>query len=243
MEASGMGQGTGGDGGQQGDGQQGGEQGQGGPDLAALQGTLAQHGETLESMREFMQELRQAQGQETDPQQEQQADLDLDLSYLDPAVAAGMDPDALSQQLQQTISQAADQIADRKVNERIGPVEQQMNEMRRSQEVTALVGEFPELGEADTAQQVLSAAASLAQQMGRPELGEEPSFWRLTYLAGRAADAAQEEQGDVPAPASLESGAGATPGGGGGELGDLIVSGGMSGRQGAGVLPFGPGQR
>jgi hypothetical protein len=157
MEASGMGQGTGGDGGQQGD-QQGGEQGQGGPDLAALQGTLAQHGETLESMREFMQELRQAQGQETDPQQEQQADLDLDLSYLDPAVAAGMDPDALSQQLQQTISQAADQIADRKVNERIGPVEQQMNEMRRSQEVTALVGEFPELGEADTAQQVLSAA-------------------------------------------------------------------------------------
>jgi hypothetical protein len=70
--------------------------------------------------------------------------------------------------------------------------------------------------------------------MGRPELGEEPSFWRLTYLAGRAADAAQEEQGDVPAPASLESGAGATPGGGGGDLGDQIVG----AHRGASVLPF-----
>jgi hypothetical protein len=245
MEASGMGQGTGGDGGQQGD-QQGGE-GQG-LDLAALQGQLTQHGESLESMREFMQELRQAQPQQPDPQQ--QPDLELDLSYLDPEVAASMDPQQLQQMLGQTIQQQAEAVAQRMLDQRLNPLQDQIAEQQRSADVGALIGEFPELGEDETAEQMLKAAGHLAQQiapgiaqaMGMPgeteriaqALANSPAHWRSTYLAGRAVDAAQEEQGDVPSPVSLESGAGATPGGGGGDLGDQIVG----AHRGASVLPF-----
>jgi hypothetical protein len=200
---------------------------------------MQEFGQQLEPMREFLQsnpwqEIQQAQG---DPQQQQESDpfSGLDLGFLeDPSVAAQMDPEQFSQQLSQTISQAAEQIADRQVEQRVGPVEQRLTEMQRAQEVTALVGEFPEFGEEDTAKQVLQAAGQLAEQMGQPELGQQPSFWRLVYMAGRAADAAAEEQGDISAPAGLESGAGATPGGGGGDLGDQIVG----ARAGRGVLPF-----
>jgi hypothetical protein len=158
-------------------------------------------------MRDFLQsapwqDIQQAQGQEA-PQQDDPFG-ELDLGILDPDVAAGMDPQQFSQQLSQTISQAAEQIADRQVEQRVGPVEQQLAEMQRQQDVASLVGEFPEIAEEDTAKQVLQAAGQLA------------------------------EQGDISAPAGLESGAGATPGGGGGDLGDQIVG----ARAGRGVLPF-----
>jgi hypothetical protein len=180
------GQGAGGANGQ-GDGQQqGGEGADSGPDFAAMQQALSSQGETLESMRDFLQsapwqDIQQAQGQEA-PQQDDPFG-ELDLGILDPDVAAGMDPQQFSQQLSQTMLQAAGQ---------------------------------------------------LAEQMGQPELGQNPKFWRVVYMAGRAADAAAEEQGDISAPAGLESGAGATPGGGGGDLGDQIVG----ARAGRGVLPF-----
>jgi hypothetical protein len=231
------GQGAGGANGQ-GDGQQqGGEGADSGPDFAAMQQALSSQGETLESMRDFLQsapwqDIQQAQGQEA-PQQDDPFG-ELDLGILDPDVAAGMDPQQFSQQLSQTISQAAEQIADRQVEQRVGPVEQQLAEMQRQQDVASLVGEFPEIAEEDTAKQVLQAAGQLAEQMGQPELGQNPKFWRVVYMAGRAADAAAEEQGDISAPVGLESGAGATPGGGGGDLGDQIVG----ARAGRGVLPF-----
>lgn len=223
-----------------GDAQQGGEGAGTGPDFAAMQQALTTQGETLESMRDFLQSSpwQQIQGaaqgdgqQQGDPAAQAEAGLDLDLGFLDPDVAATMDPQVLQQKLQDTISQAAEKIADRKV----APAMEGLAEMRRSNEVTALVGEFPEFGEEDTAKSVVGAAKQLAEQMGQPALANEPGFWRLVYMAGRAADAAAEEQGDISAPVSLESGAGATPGGGGGDLGDQIVG----ARQGRGVLPFG----
>lgn len=219
----------------QGDGQQQGGEAGSGPDFAGMQQALSQQGETLESMREFLQsnpwqQIQQAQGEEAG-EQESDPFEGLDLGYLeDPSIAAGMDPQQFSQQLAQTISQAAEQIADK----RVGPVEQQLTEMQHQNAVTALVGEFPEMAEEETAQQVLGAASQLAQSMGQPELANKPQFWRVVYMAGRAADAAQEEQGNVPAPVGLESGAGATPGGGGGDLGDQIVG----ARRGSQVLPF-----
>lgn len=205
------------------------------PGLEAMAQQMQEFGQQLEPMREFLQsqqwqDIQQAQGQEPG-QQEGDPFEGLDLGYLeDPAIAAGMDPNQFSQQLAQTISQAAEQIADK----RVGPVEQRMQEMQRQQDVAALVGEFPEMAEEETAQQVLAAASQLAQQMGQPELAENPQFWRVVYMAGRAADAAAEEQGEIPAPGQLESGAGATPGGGGGDLGDQIVG----ARRGASVLPY-----
>jgi hypothetical protein len=236
------GQGAGGANGQ-GDGQQQGGNGEGTgtvPGLEAMAQQMQEFGQQLEPMREFLQsqqwqEIQQAQADPQQPQPQDDPFSGLDLGFLeDPSVAAQMDPEQFSQQLSQTISQAAEQIADRQVEQRVGPVEQQLAEMQRQQDVASLVGEFPEIAEEDTAKQVLQAAGQLAEQMGQPELGQNPKFWRVVYMAGRAADAAAEEQGDISAPAGLESGAGATPGGGGGDLGDQIVG----ARAGRGVLPF-----
>lgn len=253
MEGSGQGgQAAQGDGGQ-GDAQQGAEAGTG-PDFGAMQSTLQQVVQGQESMREFLQsapwqEIQQAQqtGQEADPN----AFEGLDLSYLDPEVAAQMEPQQLQQMLGQTIQQQAQSVAEKMLNDRINPLQEQIAEQQHNQEVNALVGEFPELAEEETAQQVLGAAKQLAEQMapalaqalGRPgdaaqiaqALANSPAHWRTTYMAGRAADAAQEESGDINAPASLESGAGATPGGGGGDSrADSIVNAG----RGSSVLPF-----
>jgi len=232
MGATSTGQGQAGDGG--GEGQQGGEATDSGPDFSAMMEAIQSQGSELGQMRDFLQSAPWQQLEGADGQQEtgEPALPEIDLGFLDdPEAAAGMDPQQFAQQLQQTITQAAEQIAD----QRVAPIQEGLDEMRRTQEVNALVGEFPELGEAEVGQQVVTAAEQLAKEMNRPELAQEPSFWRLVYMAGRAADAAQEEQGDIPAPTSLESGAGATPGGGGGDLGDAIVG----ARAGRGVLPFG----
>lgn len=224
MEASGIGQG---DSGQQGDG----DSGEGGLDYAALQQSLDATNQSVGEMREFLQSNPWQQVQNAEPAEQSDDGLgELDLGYLDPETAAMMEPAELQQRLTQTITQAAEKIAD----QRVAPLQEGLDEIRRENAVNALVGEFPEFGEPETAQQVVEAAGQLAQSMNRPDLANEPDFWRLVYMAGRAADAAQEEQGEVPAPASLESGAGATPGGGGGDLGDQIVGAGRGGS----VLPF-----
>jgi hypothetical protein len=58
----------------------------------------------------------------------------------------------------------------------------------------------------------------------------------LVYMAGRAADSANQEGSQESNAATLEGGGGAVPGGGGQvDLGDLIVNGGPRGRS---VLPF-----
>jgi hypothetical protein len=245
---------TGGDGGQQGDGQQGGEGAGTGPDFAALQSMLDSQGQQLGEMRDFLQsnpwgEIQQA-AQDTGGEQDQFG-AELDLGFLDPAVAATMDPDQLSAKLGEQMQAAARSEAEKLVQAQVAPLQQQIAEQQRSQEVNALIGEFPELAEAETAQQVLGAAGQLAEQLApglaaslglsgqerqiAEALAASPGFWRSTYMAGRAADAAQEEGGDVESPATLESGAGATPGGGQGDLGDQIIG----ARRGSSVLPFG----
>ncbi len=231
--------------GQQGDAGQQGEQSAEagtGPDFGAMQAALAEQGSTLSEMRDFLQsspwqDIQQAQG---DDDQSDDSGLpdDIDLSFLDPDTAAQMDPQQLEQRLQSVIQAQAQKVAQDMVN----PVRAEVQEMRHQQEVQALVGEFPEMAEPETAQAVLKNAGELAQQIaqsvGQPELAERlagsPQFWRTTYMAGRAADAAQQEGEDIAAPATLESGAGGTPGGGGGDLGDQIIG----ARRGASTLPF-----
>jgi hypothetical protein len=251
MTGAAAGAAAGGDAGQ-GEGQQQGGEGAGtGPDFAALQSMLDSQGQQLGEMREFLQsnpwaEIQQA-GQDGG---EQDFGPELDLGFLDPAVAATMDPDQLSAKLGEQMQAAARSEAEKLVQAQVAPLQQQIAEQQRSQEINALVGEFPELNEAETAQQVLGAAGQLAEQLapglatslglhGQEQqiaqaLASSPGFWRSTYMAGRAADAAQEEGGNVPAPATLESGAGATPGGGQGDLGDQIIG----ARRGASVLPY-----
>jgi hypothetical protein len=231
--SAGPGQGTApaGDAGQQQGAENGGQQGNGdgGQDLAAL---LAQQQASQQEMFDY---LRTEPWKAEEPEAQQQEPEPLDLSFLDMDDPA-YDPNTVADRLGSLIDQTVSQRLEQGIQQAVGPIQEQVQQQQRQQEVAALVGEFPELGEKETGEAVLRMAGQLAEAHGHPELANEPWLWRMTYLAGRAVDAAQEEQGDVPAPAHLEGGAGAVPGGEGADLGDAIVG---AGRKGRGALPFG----
>jgi hypothetical protein len=228
------GTGTGGDAGQ-GTGEQG-QPGEGGPDINQLAAALGRQEATQQEMYDFLRQNFQPGEPGTTPEAQPQTPETepLDLSFLnmdDPS----FDPSQMAQQLGQLIESTVEQRVQAGIQSAVQPLQGDVASMRREQEAAALVGEFPELGEAETSQEVLRVAGQLAEASGHPELAGEPWFWRLSYMAGRAADAAQEESGEVPAPAHLESGAGATPAGrGAGMTAEDIVG----AKRGASVLPF-----
>jgi hypothetical protein len=89
-----------------------------------------------------------------------------------------------------------------------------MENMRRDQAARDLAGEFPELAEPEMAQKVAGRgglAEQAAAMLGQPQLAAEPSFWRLAYMAHKAAEAANQEGSGDPGAASLEAGGGAGP--------------------------------
>jgi hypothetical protein len=229
------GQGDGGGAATQGDGG-----GDGGADLNQLAAGLAAQQATQQEMYDYLraQPWAQAEGQQQGQQEATpttaQPDA-LDLSFLnmdDPQ----FDPGQMAERLGSLIESTVDQRVQQGIQQAVNPVNERVQQMQREAEAAALVGEFPEFGEQETAQAVLQTAGQLAQAAGHPELANEPWLWRLTYMAGRAADAAQEEQGDTPAPGHMESGSGATPGGSRpGMTADDIVG----AKRGASVLPFG----
>jgi hypothetical protein len=231
--ASGQGD-AGGDAGQQ----QQGEAGQdGGVDLSQLAAGLAQQQTTQQEMYDFLRSAPWESGQQQDAGQQQETTPDpLNLDFLnmdDPS----FDPGQMAEKLGSLIEQTVEQRVKQGIDQAVTPLQQQQEQMQREQEAAALVAEFPEFGEPETANAVLSTAAQLAEAYGQPELANKPWFWRMTYMAGRAADAAQEEQADTPAPGHLESGAGGAPAGGRG--GGMTANDIVGAKRGASVLPFG----
>jgi hypothetical protein len=221
---------AGGDAGQTTQGEAQGENGGGdAPSTAQIAEMLAAQQSSQQEMFQYLQSEPWRQ-QEAAPEEAQQESPELDLSFLD-MDDPSYDPNTIAQRLGGLI----DQTVEQRLQQGIAPLQQQQEEMRRQSEVQALVGEFPEFGDPETGKAVLQMAGQLAEAHGQPELAQEPWFWRVVYMAGRAADAAQDESGEIPAAAHLEGGAGAAPAGGGQDMGDLIVGG---GRRGAGVLPF-----
>jgi hypothetical protein len=218
----------------QGDGQQ--QQGEGGQDVGALAEQLQAMQAGQEELRQFLTSQPWQQQQQGEEQQEETAEEPLDLSFLDPE-DPGFDPNALAERLGGLISQTAEQRA----QALIAPVQQQQAEMRRQNEARDLVAEFPEIANEETAQQVTSVARQLAEANGHPELADEPWMWRLTYLAGRAIDSANDEGSDEPGAAHLEGGGGARPTGG--QQGDPADAYRQALREaargGSSVLPFG----
>lgn len=242
MEASAAGLGQG----DAGQGNQGVNEGQGaqlqavpGLDPAAINETLQQLGQGQEGMREILQSLVGGQQQQEQVQDDGLGDFNLD--FLDPATP-GFDPTTVGQQLQQLISSQAEAKAQQLIQQHVNPLESRLGEFERSQQVTALAEEFPELQEPENAKQVVGLAAQVVQAYSWPkELAGDPRLWRVLYLAGRATDAHNEEEaqgGEQPGAAFLEGGRGARPAGvpQGQDLGDLIT--GAGGRRGAGALPF-----
>lgn len=225
MEASGAGLAAGGgdgaaqgqgDGGEQQDGQQG--QATGDAAIAQLAEGLARMESGQEEMRRFLggiAEQQQGTGQEHQAQQEQhqQQPQPLDLSVFD-ETAPGYDGQKAAELLQNAMSQTASTEAGRLLQEAIGPLQQQVTDMRRSQETDALTAEFPDLKDEKVAESVVASAQRYATMVGQPELVTSTPFVRLVYMAGRAAELAQKQGGaaDGATAATLEGATGASPG-------------------------------
>lgn len=202
------GQAAGGEGAAQG---QGGEAAQGqqqaqGADLGQLSEQIGALGGGLEDMRQFLAGNPWAQ----QPDQGQQQDDGLDLSWLNPEQQSPLDdPAALSQKLNEVISGAVSQQA----QALLAPIQERQEAMRRDQEARDLASEFPELATDEMAQKVAGRgglAEQLAAQLGQPGLAAEPKFWRIAYMASKAAESANQGSGDTGA-AHLEGGGGPGP--------------------------------
>jgi hypothetical protein len=234
MEASaaGLAGAASGDGGEQAQGQQG-QQGaegaQAGEQTQQQQGQLtgdaaiAQMAEQLqgmapvhEQMREFLssQAEQQQAAQQQQQQQQQEEAAAADLSFLDEN-SANYDPAKAAERLTEVMRQQAGVATQAELAKVLGPIQEQVSNMQRQQEADALVTEFPELGEAETAQAVVKTAEQYAEMVGQPELAANTAFIRMTYMAGRAAQLAQQQEGAAAAPgaATLEGAGGASPGG------------------------------
>jgi hypothetical protein len=205
-----------------------------GLDVSALQETLQSLQGGQDDMRQFLQSTLAAQAQQEAPQEEPGLP-ELDLSAFDPDQPS-YDPNQAAQSLTQYIDQQAQARADALVKEHIDPLREQTETLRRTAEARDLVGEYPELGDEETARNVLGVAEQWAQSIGQPELAANPQVWKLVYLAGRAVDSGNQE-GDSPPAAHLEGGGGASPAGGqqGGYTAPDIVN----ARRGSNALPLG----
>lgn len=225
-------------------GEQGAEQQQGGQfDPSQLVTSLSAIAEGQNETRELLRSLAERApaggdaGGEEGGEGENDPFAGLDLSFLEetPAAAEAEDPAQFTAQLGQVLAQAVQQGVQQQMGQIVQPLQTQLSEMQRSQAAQELADEFPALADPGTAQEVMGLAAQLAQANGQPELGDQPWFWRLTYMAAEAAAAANDAGGSAdPNAATLEGGGGALPGGAsGGDLGDAIVG----SRRGASVLP------
>jgi hypothetical protein len=224
----------GGDPSQQQAGEQQAEQAQ--PDLAGIQQQLSELGPSLEQMRGMLtqqQEALQAQQQPEQPD-DGQPDPQPDLSFLDPDSPAYNPQDAA-----QALAQVMQESSQQQVQAALAPLQEQVRNMEAQRQADMLAAEFPDLQDPEIAQNVIDVSRQYAEMLGQPELGNNPAFWRMAYMAGRAADAANAEQQEQPAAATLEGAGGASPGGGADaqkQVVDGILNAGGAGRS---VLPFG----
>lgn len=225
------GQAAGGDGGQQAQGE--GQAQQTGPDLGQLAEQVGGINSSLEDMRTFLQSNPWAQQQTQEAVQEAGGD-EIDLSFLD-------DPAMLPQDASQRLNEVLNSAIDQRAQALVAPLQQQQTEMRRDQQARDLAGEFPELADPKIAE-LVAGRGGLAEQaaiaLGQPALAAEPSFWRISYMAHKAAESANAEgegSGD-PGAASLESGNGAGPGLSEADVVQMVKDGG--GRRGSSVLNF-----
>lgn len=187
------------------------------PDLAQLQQQLAELGPNLEQMRGMLTEQQEAQqaaweqqqqyAPGYDPAQEQQEQPQTDLSFMDPD-----SPAYNPQQAAMALAGLMEQQSQQQVQAAVEPLQHQIATMEAQRQADLLAGEFPEMEDPEIAQNVIDVSRQYAQMLGQPELGDNPAFWRMAYMAGRAADAANAEQQAPPAAATLEGAGGASPG-------------------------------
>lgn len=179
----------------------------------------------FDAMQGSMEQMRSqlSAAQQAAPAAEEAAPEEIDLSWLDPTTPE-FDPEAFQQNIGQLIQQAGQQAA--------MPVMQEVAEMKRAQAAAQLRTEFPEIGEPETAQNVLTGATEYAgavlndiapqlRAMGLPDqmiqaIGQgivsSAATWRAVYLGAKGLGAAKGETPIDEAAALLQGGSGPRPG-------------------------------
>jgi hypothetical protein len=222
---------------QQGQEQQGEQQAQ--PDLASIQQQLAELGPSLEQMRGMLTEQQEQQmawaeqQQPADDGREPQQPAQPDLSFMNPD-SPQYNPQLAAQSLADLMTQQSQQ----QVQAALAPLQEQIRTMEAQRQADLLASEFPELQDPEIASNVIKVAREYAEMIGHPEVGDNPAFWRMAYMAGRAADTANAEQQQQPAAATLEGAGGASPGGSA-DAQQQVVQGILNAEgRGRSVLPF-----
>lgn len=209
-----------------------------GVDVGQFAGQLDQLSQSHDQLFQMLQSAPWAQEGEGEGEAIEEPG-ELDLSFLD-GTDPSFDPDQAAQRLAQTFDQRVEQKAQQLIKpleQKLSSIDEQRADDRRELEADRLVTEFPEFGDENVRSEVVNASFQIADAYGWGEVAKEPSFWRLVYMAGRAAQSANEEGTDGPQAAHLEGGAGARPGGSQQVAGvDQILT---PDRKGRGVLPFG----
>ena len=172
-------------------------------------------------------------GQEGAEAGQEQQPAQPDLSFMDPD-SANYNPQLAAQSLAQLMADQSQQ----QVQAAVAPLQEQVRTMEAQRQADLLAGEFPEMQDPEIAQNVINVSRQYAEMLGQPELGDNPAFWRMAYMAGRAADAANAEQQQQPAAATLEGAGGASPAGAADAQQQVVQ--GILNADGAGrsVLPF-----
>lgn len=193
-------------------------------------------------------EGQEAQGQEGAEQQEQQAPAQPDFDALREQTremfrdelgrfaAANQpepppEPDYLAEQFRDLASSddvppeqalaVIEQLAERKAEERMGPLAQQVQQMRMEREADQLFAEIPELKDEQNLNKAFDSAFTLALALSggdeqvAEQLANEPKLIRAAYLADAASQRATAEQagGAQQQEVDLESAGAAAQGG------------------------------
>lgn len=182
----------------------------GGPDLSPV---LERLDEVVSRQETFGSELAALRAQ---PEAEAEPDdglADFDFSGLydtpgemDEAQAARVLQGLVQQQMTPALEQA------------VGPLAEQLQQMRVESDARALIEQYPELGDPSVAEAVTKRADEMAKEIGNPDLAQSRQFIELVFKAQKAD---QRAAGEVPVgdlqSQSLEGGAGAVPGGADGQ--------------------------
>jgi hypothetical protein len=171
---------------------------------------------------------QQAQAEpEAAPEETLDFDYSQDYDQTDPA------------QVEAYISKIAEAKAQELLKAQLNPFQERIGKMETEAAAQQLVQEFPRLAEPEVAEKVIKMSSDIAQQLGHPELANNPQLWKYAYLSQDAIERHNAEAAAQPDNAvTLEGAGGATLGGSNSED-DLISRILTPQHAGRSVLPFG----
>lgn len=187
-----------------------GGEGGGGIDFSPVMGQLEQLGSRLDGFQAQLEQFGQPEDEV-----EQDAPGEFDLPDFDFAPDQGLDPQQAQQYLNSLIDQRVSSGVDPRLEEALGPIAAQVEQMRVERDAESLIEEFPQLADPQVAETTVQRAHELVAELGLdPSLANNRNVVALVFKANLADQYAAGEVpvGELQQP-GLEAGAGAAPGG------------------------------